>query len=44
MSSVASREKEVINDTDLMSWSAGLRRVANARLQGEHVRCSALFG
>lgn len=44
MSSVASEEKEVMNDTDLMPWSAGLRQVANSRLQGECVGCGALFG
>lgn len=44
MSSVASEEKEVMNDTDLMPRSAGLRQVANSRLQGERVGCGALFG
>lgn len=44
MVSVTSGEKEVINDTDLMPWSAGLCRVADARLQGERAGCSALFG
>lgn len=44
MFSVASGEKEVINDTDLKPWSAGLWRAATARLQGERAGCSALFG
>ena len=44
MLSVASGEKEVIDDTDLKPWSARLRRVANDRLQGEGAGCGALFG
>lgn len=44
MFSVASEEKEVINDTDLMPRSAGLWQAVNGRLQGERVGCGALFG